>query len=49
MHYLKDPNTNKFNFTPYLENITQPADFDYEAIGSYITSSRDTVRKKKKV
>ncbi|KAI9252762.1 mitochondrial protein Pet127-domain-containing protein [Helicostylum pulchrum] len=41
VHYLKDPRTKKFNFTPYLENITQPVDFDYEALAPYITSSRD--------
>lgn len=48
MHYLKDPRTKKFNFTPYLENITQPVDFDYDALAPYITSSRDNVRAKKK-
>ncbi|KAI7877079.1 mitochondrial protein Pet127-domain-containing protein [Mucor mucedo] len=41
VHYLKDPRTKEFNFTPYLENITQPVDFDYEALTPYITSSRD--------
>ncbi|KAI9475565.1 MAG: mitochondrial protein Pet127-domain-containing protein [Benjaminiella poitrasii] len=41
VHYLKDPRTNHFNFTPFLENITQPDDFDFEAIKPYITSSKD--------
>ncbi|OBZ86925.1 hypothetical protein A0J61_05020 [Choanephora cucurbitarum] len=41
VHYLKDPRTKHFNFTPYLENITQPFEFDYDALQSYITSSKD--------
>ncbi|KAI8065385.1 mitochondrial protein Pet127-domain-containing protein [Gilbertella persicaria] len=41
VHYLKDPRTKYFNFTPYLENITQPFEFDYDALQSYITSSKD--------
>lgn len=41
VHYLKDPRTKQFNFTPFLEDITQPGDFDYEALTPYITSSRD--------
>lgn len=43
VHYLKDPRTKHFNFTPFLEDITQPSDFDYEALAPYITSSRDNV------
>ncbi|KAG2174860.1 hypothetical protein INT43_005922 [Umbelopsis isabellina] len=42
VHVLQDQRTKVFNFTPFLQNITQPKDFDYEAIAPYITSSRDT-------
>ncbi|KAI7897550.1 mitochondrial protein Pet127-domain-containing protein [Cokeromyces recurvatus] len=41
VHYLKDPRTNHYNFTPFLENITQPKNFDFETIKPYITSSKD--------
>ncbi|KAJ8652122.1 hypothetical protein O0I10_012273, partial [Lichtheimia ornata] len=41
VHYLKDPRTQTYNFTPFLENITPPAEFDYDAIGPYITPSQD--------
>ncbi|KAI8987034.1 mitochondrial protein Pet127-domain-containing protein [Pilobolus umbonatus] len=41
VHYLKNPKTKSFNFTPFLENITQPIDFNFEALQPYITSSKD--------
>ncbi|KAI7886803.1 Pet127-domain-containing protein [Lichtheimia hyalospora FSU 10163] len=41
VHYLKDPRTQVYNFTSFLENITQPAEFDYDSIGPYITPSQD--------
>ncbi|ORZ15867.1 mitochondrial protein Pet127-domain-containing protein [Absidia repens] len=41
VHPLKDLTSKRHRFTPYLENITQPEDFDYEAIQPYITSSKD--------
>lgn len=43
MHFLRDPKTKVYNFTPYLEDITQPLDFDYDSLQPYITSSKDTV------
>ncbi|KAI8968018.1 mitochondrial protein Pet127-domain-containing protein [Mycotypha africana] len=42
VHYFKDPRTKEYNFTPYLEAITQPSDFNYDAITPYITSSKDS-------
>lgn len=44
VHFLRDPKTKVYNFTPYLEDITQPLDFDYDSLQPYITSSKDTVR-----
>ncbi|CAO3600896.1 unnamed protein product [Absidia cylindrospora] len=41
VHPLRDLASKRHRFTPYLENITQPEDFDYEAIQPYITSSKD--------
>ncbi|KAI9010417.1 mitochondrial protein Pet127-domain-containing protein [Phycomyces nitens] len=41
VHFLKDPRTKHYNFTPFLENITQPSEFNYDAIQPYITSSKD--------
>ncbi|CAO3618390.1 unnamed protein product [Mucor fragilis] len=42
VHFLRDPKTKVYNFTPYLEDITQPLDFDYDSLQPYITSSKDT-------
>ncbi|KAI8644545.1 mitochondrial protein Pet127-domain-containing protein, partial [Parasitella parasitica] len=42
VHFLRDPATKLYNFTSYLENITQPVDFDYDSLQPYITSSQDT-------
>ncbi|KAI9482619.1 mitochondrial protein Pet127-domain-containing protein [Zychaea mexicana] len=42
VHYLKDPRTREFNFTPFLEYTTQPANFDYDMLTPYKTSSKDT-------
>ncbi|KAL0074325.1 mitochondrial protein Pet127-domain-containing protein [Phycomyces blakesleeanus] len=41
VHFLKDPRTKQYNFTPFLENITQPSEFNYDAMQPYITSSKD--------
>lgn len=41
VHYIKDPRTQVYNFTHFLENITQPDEFDYDSIGPYITPSQD--------
>ncbi|KAI7861351.1 mitochondrial protein Pet127 [Spinellus fusiger] len=41
VHRLQDPTTKEYNFNPFLEYITQPADFNYDALRAYITSSKD--------
>ncbi|KAJ2868713.1 hypothetical protein GGI22_000702, partial [Coemansia erecta] len=41
VHYLQDPNSGVYNFNPYIRNITQPAEFDYDKLTPYITSSKD--------
>jgi hypothetical protein len=43
---LKDPKTEEYNFTPYLENIIQPANINFDALPAYITSSKDNVSNK---
>ncbi|KAJ2781360.1 hypothetical protein H4R18_002935 [Coemansia javaensis] len=43
VHCLQDPNSGVYNFDPYIRDITQPADFDYDKLTPYITSSRDAV------
>jgi Mitochondrial protein Pet127 len=40
--YLRDPRSLVYNFDPYLENIMQTHEFDYDALYEFITSSRDT-------
>ncbi|KAG0173394.1 hypothetical protein DFQ29_007973 [Apophysomyces sp. BC1021] len=41
VHYIKDPRTDHYNFTSYLEDITQPTDFDYDALLPYTCPSED--------
>ncbi|SAL97925.1 hypothetical protein [Absidia glauca] len=41
VHPIKDFETKKRRFSQYLENITNPDDFDYEAMQPYRTSSKD--------
>ncbi|KAI8096423.1 mitochondrial protein Pet127-domain-containing protein [Halteromyces radiatus] len=41
VHPLKDLSSKKFLFSPYLENITQPDQFDYDAMLPYRTASED--------
>ncbi|CAO3638103.1 unnamed protein product [Cunninghamella blakesleeana] len=41
IHPLRDFGSKKLLFSPHLESITQPDQFDYNAIQSYITSSQD--------
>ncbi|CCX13039.1 Similar to mRNA degradation protein pet127, mitochondrial; acc. no. O74832 [Pyronema omphalodes CBS 100304] len=40
--YLQDPRSRVFNFDPYLQNIMPVTEFDFDATGAYITSSKDT-------
>ncbi|KAJ2894113.1 hypothetical protein MKZ38_007926 [Zalerion maritima] len=42
VYQLKDTRTGVFNFDPYLDNIMPITEFDFGALQSYITSSKDT-------
>jgi hypothetical protein len=42
VHYLQDPRSRVYNFEPYLRDIMPVHEFDFEAVDSYITSSKDT-------
>ncbi|KAK7520823.1 mitochondrial protein Pet127-domain-containing protein [Phyllosticta citriasiana] len=42
VYHLQDPRTQVFNFDPYLSNIMPVAEFNFNSLGEYITSSRDT-------
>lgn len=42
VHYLQDPRSRVYNFDPYLRDIMPVTEFDFAAVDSYITSSRDT-------
>ncbi|KAJ2778627.1 hypothetical protein GGI15_004127 [Coemansia interrupta] len=41
VHCLEDPHSGVYNFDPYIRNITQPEEFDYDKLTPYITSSKD--------
>lgn len=41
VHFLRDPRTNVYNFTPYLENVMSIKDFDFDAVAAYVPSGKD--------
>ena len=41
VYHLRDPRSRVFNFDPYLQSIMPVAEFDFNALKEYITSSRD--------
>lgn len=41
MHLLRDPRTNVFNFDPYLSKLTQPENFDFSRINSFVSAAAD--------
>ncbi|KAJ3017629.1 UNVERIFIED_CONTAM: hypothetical protein HDU68_011559 [Siphonaria sp. JEL0065] len=43
IHVLKDARTNHFNFDPFLETITQPEDFNFDALPPYKVASGDPI------
>ncbi|KAI9325234.1 mitochondrial protein Pet127-domain-containing protein [Obelidium mucronatum] len=45
VHFLKDPRTNYYNFDPFLEKITQPEDFNFDALPPYKVASSDSILK----
>ncbi|KAK4691842.1 hypothetical protein P7C71_g5247, partial [Lecanoromycetidae sp. Uapishka_2] len=46
VYQLQDPRSRVFNFDPYLQKIMPVAEFDFNALKEYITSSRDEALKK---
>ncbi|KAK6506964.1 hypothetical protein TWF481_005421 [Arthrobotrys musiformis] len=40
--FLRDPRSRVYNFDPYLDTIMPVDEFDFDALGDYITSSKDT-------
>jgi hypothetical protein len=41
VYRLQDPRSRVYNFDPYLEKIMPVAEFDFDALGEYKTSSKD--------
>ncbi|KAI1331966.1 Pet127-domain-containing protein [Xylariaceae sp. FL0255] len=41
VYHLQDPNSNVYNFDPYLSKIMPVKEFDFNALKQYITSSKD--------
>ncbi|KAF3935637.1 hypothetical protein ABW19_dt0205627 [Dactylella cylindrospora] len=39
--FLRDPRSKVYNFDPYLDTIMPVDEFDFDALGSYIKSSKD--------
>ena len=46
IYQLQDPRSRVFNFDPYLQKIMPVAEFDFNALKDYITSSKDEALKK---
>ncbi|KAI8607493.1 mitochondrial protein Pet127-domain-containing protein, partial [Chytriomyces sp. MP71] len=43
IHWLKDPRTDTFNFDPFLETVTKPEDFNFDALPPYKIASADEI------
>ena len=41
VYHLQDPRSRVYNFDPYVESIMPVSEFDYSAIPTFITSSKD--------
>lgn len=41
IHFLQDPRTRIYNFTPYLKKIVKYNDFNFKAIESFVNVSKD--------
>ena len=41
IYHLQDPRSRVYNFDPYLEKIMPAAEFDFDALSKYMTSSKD--------
>lgn len=46
VHFLQDPRTRVYNFTPFLKKIMPVSEFDFSRISLYITASRDQILNK---
>lgn len=42
VHFIKDPRTNVYNFTPKIEKIMSIRDFDFSCVPKYVPSGSDT-------
>ena len=42
VHYLRDPRTNVYNYDPFLRNLCQPEEFNFDSIPKFIPPSQDT-------
>lgn len=43
MHWLRDPETGKYNFPEYLETIPRVEDFAFDRLPGFVPSSQDKV------
>ncbi|CUM64938.1 uncharacterized protein PRCAT00002556001 [Priceomyces carsonii] len=43
VHFLQDPRTRIYNFTPYLKKIIKIEDFNFDAIEAFVSVSKDEV------
>jgi len=41
VHFLRDYRTNVYNFDPFLRNITQPDEFNFDSVPKFIPPSED--------
>ena len=44
VHWLKDPDSGRYNFDQHLENIPKVEDFAFDRLGGFVPSSQDHVR-----
>jgi hypothetical protein len=42
VHYLRDFRTNVYNFDPFLQNVCQPEEFNFNSIPAFIPPSQDS-------
>ena len=43
VHWMRDPRSRVYNFSPLLEEIPKVTDFDFDRLPSFVKSSRDEV------
>lgn len=43
VHWLQDPRSRVYNFTPWLQTVPKVSEFDFDRIPRFVPSSRDTV------